>query len=1079
MMQKETHLINWEILIPAIITAWESEGYVLGTDKYLQLNALLKQLPTDISASALKTLIAPIIAQNARQQEEFYRLFDIVFQQIIEVHKKHQLIVKKETKNIAINDIKHKTFNLVNNKLALINPRIAKITLFISAFIILGLSIFSLFYFSDKYKDLKDSGDVNEFRHFCFPMDKGDNVINYKQKTGVIQVFGIKRIDKNVCIDYVPLRLGADELTISIKRKNGNLEQFMVFISAFKIRNIAYSTPSPKGINGQLLPVNSKKNKKDALNSFVSVNDSTQKENVGGQYIEGISSNWALGFGHSYFSFQKALIVLFTIVLVGLIGLFWRYKNQKFTLKFNADTDLPSSWTIKIPNSPTVLMDEKFYLAVSEMRKRTIHESNRIDVKKTINTSISNGGMIELTYLQATNTKNYLILIDINSEDNHRAKLYEFIIKNLLNYDVPIERFYFNSDIQWCWNENMPRGITIRELRHKYAEYQLIVFSNGATLINDNLIELNDWTNVFDGWRKKIILTPRITSEWGKKEDLLAQKFRLLPANTEGLAALVETLEAVEAKPHGLWKESKNTLKSIDIPSNINVVELYALLESEFIVHKNGLKDDRFLQWIAACALPPVPFWDWTLFAGELLNESGNPLLTLNNLFALSQLNWFIDGKIPDNYRGLLIKWLENNHPYFLIALINEWSWVLRLETNTPPVGSIAWQGHRIQVILNDLLKQSTKTERRKLELELDNLLQGEAVQDALVVHYLEGRNSRLDNMLSDKFRKFIQTKKSILWRWRDWTWQLPVVLFVLFLTLFIHYTEPVTLFNFGNNITALNFLPDGKSFLVANKEGKIGICDDNRWIQSVDTKYNIIDLNASIINNEPIVSAANDKGDLMLWNQLKGKSDYMDVTNDKSITSAAISTDLKQLIVGYYTTNNAQLWDINKHKFISFLGHTDAITDVAFSPDQKYIMTASRDNTAKLWTLKGDVLQTYIGHSNTVYSVDMSLDGTKILTGSRDNTAKLWDRETGQLLQTFVGHEYDVFDVHFSPDGQSILTASGDNTAKLWALNGQLKRTFKGHYNYVTKAIFSPDNTQILTGDRDGKVKIWRLAKQ
>ena len=361
----------------------------------------------------------------------------------------------------------------------------------------------------------------------------------------------------------------------------------------------------------------------------------------------------------------------------------------------------------------------------------------------------------------------------------------------------------------------------------------------------------------------------------------------------------------------------------------------------------------------------------------------------------------------------------------------------------------------------------------------MDNLLQGEAVQDALVVHYLEGRNSRLDNMLSDKFRKFIQTKKSILWRWRDWTWQLPVVLFVWFLTLFIHYTEPVTLFNFGNNITALNFLPDGKSFLVANKEGKIGICDDNRWIQSVDTKYNIIDLNASIINNEPIVSAANDKGDLMLWNQLKGKSDYMDVTNDKSITSAAISTDLKQLIVGYYTTNNAQLWDINKHKFISFLGHTDAITDVAFSPDQKYIMTASRDNTAKLWTLKGEVLQTYIGHSNTVYFVDMSPDGTKILTGSRDNTAKLWDRETGQLLQTFVGHEYDVFDVHFSPDGQSILTASGDNTAKLWGLNGQLKRTFKGHYNYVTKAIFSPDNTQILTGDRDGKVKIWRLAKQ
>jgi WD domain, G-beta repeat len=1078
MAHKETTSIDWEILMAALVTTWESEGYVLGTDKYIQLNALLKQIPPSISTAQLKTLIAPIIAQNAQQQEEFYRLFNIVLQQVITMDLSHKTIVKQEAKNIVINDFKYKTFNFVNKQLDLINPKILKISLFIGAFVLFGLSVFFYLYTKNRYKDLKDSADVGEYRHFCFPIEKGDTYIDYKQKAQTIKVFGINTIGRNVCIDYVPERLGKDELTISMQRSNGSIEAFTLFISAFKIRNIVYSKPSPRGIKGQTLTFKPQINNKDSLNSFTSVNDSTQKENVGGQYIEGISSTWELGFGNSYFSREKGLIVLISLCLVALMGLFWRYKNQKFTLKFNADSHLPSSWTIRIPNSATVLMDEKFYIAVSEMRKRDINDSKRIDVKKTINASINNGGMIEFNYLQTLNTKNYLVLIDINSDANHRAKLHEFIIKSLLNHDVPIDYFYFNNDIQFCWNDTI-KGITISELRHKYGDYQLIIFSNGASLIDTNSGALNDWTNVFDAWRKKIILTPRIPKDWDNREAILAQKFRILPANTEGVAALVETLEAVEAKAYTLWIESKNQEKTIDILDNMNAEALYVFLESTFIVHKNGLKDDRILQWIAACALPPVPFWDWTLYVGELLNEAGNPCLTLPNLFKLSQLNWFIEGKIPNNYRGLLIKWLEINHPYFLIKLINEWSYVLKLETNLPPEGSIAWQGHRVQVVLNDLLKQSSKEERRKLELELDNLLEGEAVKDALVVHYLDGRSSLLDNMLSDNFRKFIQTKKSILWRWRDWTWQLPIVLSVFLLTLFIHYSEPVTTFNFDNNITALNFLADGKSFLIANQEGKIGICDDNRWIQSVDTKYNIVDLATSTINNEPIVSAVNNKGDLMLWNQLQGTSDYDPITTLKNINCAAISTDLKRLIVGYYTTNNAQLWDVEKKTFISFSGHKDAITDVAISADQQFIMTASRDNTAKLWSIKGGLLETYIGHKGTVYSIDMSPDGSKILTSSRDNTAKLWDSESGDLIRTFSGHENDVFDAHFSPDGQSIVTASGDKTAKLWSINGELKRTFYGHQDYVRKAIFSPDNTHVLTGDDAGKVKLWQLAKR
>jgi WD40 repeat protein len=44
-------------------------------------------------------------------------------------------------------------------------------------------------------------------------------------------------------------------------------------------------------------------------------------------------------------------------------------------------------------------------------------------------------------------------------------------------------------------------------------------------------------------------------------------------------------------------------------------------------------------------------------------------------------------------------------------------------------------------------------------------------------------------------------------------------------------------------------------------------------------------------------------------------------------------------------------LWDITTGQEIRRLaGHTNEVRDVTFSPDGKYILTASEDSTARLW---------------------------------------------------------------------------------------------------------------------------------
>ncbi|MEG4393176.1 nSTAND1 domain-containing NTPase, partial [Microcoleus sp. BROC3] len=74
------------------------------------------------------------------------------------------------------------------------------------------------------------------------------------------------------------------------------------------------------------------------------------------------------------------------------------------------------------------------------------------------------------------------------------------------------------------------------------------------------------------------------------------------------------------------------------------------------------------------------------------------------------------------------------------------------------------------------------------------------------------------------------------------------------------------------------------------------------------------------------------------------------------------------------------------------FKGHQDAVKSVSFSPDGKYIATASKDKTARLWDVTGKLIREFQGHQNEVLSVSFSPDGKYIATASKDKTARLWD---------------------------------------------------------------------------------------
>jgi WD40 repeat protein len=202
-------------------------------------------------------------------------------------------------------------------------------------------------------------------------------------------------------------------------------------------------------------------------------------------------------------------------------------------------------------------------------------------------------------------------------------------------------------------------------------------------------------------------------------------------------------------------------------------------------------------------------------------------------------------------------------------------------------------------------------------------------------------------------------------------------------------------------------------------------------------------------------------------------------------------------------------------------VGHTDIIRSAVFSPDGKFVLTASDDNTARIWDVKtGFELQCLIGHTDFITNVAFSADGSRVLTVSPDSTARLWnsvighelykfkvptsynskavysvdskfvavasidgsthifDAIAGQELRTLRGHTGEVNSVIYSSDTKFILTASNDKTARLWNADTGIELcTFRGHEDQVFSAVISQNGKFVLTASDDSTARLWNAS--
>ena len=157
-------------------------------------------------------------------------------------------------------------------------------------------------------------------------------------------------------------------------------------------------------------------------------------------------------------------------------------------------------------------------------------------------------------------------------------------------------------------------------------------------------------------------------------------------------------------------------------------------------------------------------------------------------------------------------------------------------------------------------------------------------------------------------------------------------------------------------------------------------------------------------------------------------------------------------------------------------LKHKDDVNAVAFSPNSRYLATASLDGTAQVWDMTSRCQVATIQHSNSVVAVTFSPNGKYLVTASLDGTAKIQEVISHNTIAT-LRHNDGVVAVAFSPDGEKLATASADGTARVWAVSGKPIGTPLKHGAYVRTVTFSRDGKYLATASLDNTARVWEIS--
>ena len=282
-----------------------------------------------------------------------------------------------------------------------------------------------------------------------------------------------------------------------------------------------------------------------------------------------------------------------------------------------------------------------------------------------------------------------------------------------------------------------------------------------------------------------------------------------------------------------------------------------------------------------------------------------------------------------------------------------------------------------------------------------------------------------------------------------------------------------------AGEVDSLSFAPDGSVVAVAAGQKAVQLLRVPDWKpdQTVDAGAAIV---AGFAHSGRLLATA-EKPTIRLWNSADGQPLGILTGHTDWVTGVSFSPD-DRMLASSSDDQTVRFWDVPERSERPDLRITDvAVTCLAFSPDGARLAFGSRDGNVRLKVIKSGAVQMLGHHELPVTGLAFSPDGALLASGSEDQTVHLWNLAGARQLPLLQAGK-PVRSVAVSPGGTRLAAGTDEGSVRLWSLpEGRDLPPLLGHQGPVTSVAFNRSRSPVFlaSGSRDKTVRLWRLQRE